>query len=876
MNDRFRTQDSRRIALVVISLLLCGAFASGLGGVGVATAQQSTPTGNATNGNNTVSVPKPPTSVPNGSTGNGTGAVSSCPLNVPSGYTDWLTSVSVKMYPDASWKVIKENPKKADRLAAILKWGGVENPRQMMKEKPGRSATKASVILNLNECGKDKNPGNDGNPNNKDLPMKGHLDEPASPAEDFWNDHTPNFSVKKIVKQAIATISTTITNGVEALIGFFNWVLVTLPAPGQALKPASWFPGFISPMDSASATGTGGNVSATLNGTAGNATTGIPTSPPKTLHLDRWWRGVWVMYAGLVGLVVLPLFVSWIYQWSRRAQTPRERSRRMTQIAKSFGLIILGPVILPLSLHLASMTAIGIVPSGHEFLTTGNAAKYGLGALFGLIIASIVGGVISVGLVVTLLQWVLPFILVAGWPLFCVCLASESEHIKPYGRAGLSAFVTLLILKVVQTIWLRFLFILPVDFSVGGLLAVAVIAIGVVIGFVYLPYYAVQKIVPNVVETMGKRASEVERDDIPTRSDIPSRSDLPSREDIPSREDLPGRENIPFYGSASDDGGDSGTGSTRTIGEVREQTRERTRDRPQTNRDDVATDGGVLAQSDTGRQSRRQQQVEKARHEASDGADHPDQTTLDTHVGSREESVELGEANVRQSGRLSETTQVRTRTRGPSGERTNTVSGNSSVGNTRPDVGPTEMGDDASSESGSGSGGVAAKAGAAVAVANEGRQRATQRWNGVRRRWQETKQRFPDGLRVRQRPNEGGQSDSEDEGNSENSRPQYRVQFTPGTQDQNGSESSTETTTDDESGSESSGQNKSQRRQFLRRHSSDNSRATGRGYESSSSSESGSSGESSRRQALQERYGSNETSSSDDSEAESANGESNS
>lgn len=618
-------------------------------------------------------------------------------------------------------------------------------------------------------------------------------------------------------------------------------------------------------------------MSATLNGTAGNATTGIPTSPPNSLHLNKWWNAVWTMYAGLVGLVALPLFISWIYKWSRRTQTPRERTRRLLQIGKPLGLIILGPVILPLSLHLASMTAIGIAPSGQEFLTSGSVKKLGIGVVFGAIILAIDFTIILVGVVITFVQWVLPFFLVAAWPLAALCLGSENEHLEPYGHSIIFGFITLLLLKIVQAIWLRFLFKLPVDFSVGGLLAVVTIAVGVLLGFVYLPYYVVKSILPKVVVTMGDRASDVERDDIPTRSDIPSRSDMPSREDIPSREDLPGRENIPFYGSGGDGvGGDSesGTGSTRTIGEVREQTRERTRDRPQSNRDDVATDGGVLAQSDTGRQLRRHQQVEKARHEASDGADHPDQTTLDNHTGSREENVELGETSVRQSDRLSETTQVRTRTDGPSGERTNTVSGDSSVGNTRPDVGPTETGDDASSESGSGSadgsGRAATKAGTAVALANEGRQRAEQRWTGVKRRWQQTKQRFPGSFRPRQRPNESGQSDSSGAGNGEGSRRKL-LQYLS----QNGSESSSEESGSENNG-ESSGQNKSQRRQFLRRQSSDNSRATGRGHESASNSESGSDGESSRRQALRERYGSNETSSSDGSGTESTNGESNS
>jgi hypothetical protein len=326
------------------------------------------------------------------------------------------------------------------------------------------------------------------------------------------------------------------SKGVGSFIDSFQWVVLTLPAPGQSTEPSTWFPGYASPLNATNAstttstpptnasgaagyrplagTGapgqpTGGNATnATTNATGtatNNSSQGIPREPPASYGGSGWWNAVWTMYGGLTALVVLPIFVSWVYGWSQTTSS-REREAHLRQIAVAVGLIVGGLIVIPLALHLVNDLAVGIVPSGKEFMATpGSVSKFGLGLLIGGVVLVLEAGLVVVALLVLLVEWVLVYLLLAVWPLVAVCFASGNRYLKPYGTSAIVALGSILGLKLVQAIWLRFLFELPLSFGQPGmsLLTIGATIVGLLIGFIYLPYAVVTNLWPTLVTSVG-------------------------------------------------------------------------------------------------------------------------------------------------------------------------------------------------------------------------------------------------------------------------------------------------------------------------------------------------------------------------------------
>jgi hypothetical protein len=323
------------------------------------------------------------------------------------------------------------------------------------------------------------------------------------------------------------------SKGVGSFIDTFQWVVLTLPAPGEPTEPSTWFPGYASPLNAPPAptadgttavtnasgaagyrplAGTGasgqpttGNTTNATGNATNNSSQGIPREPPASYGGSSWWNAVWTMYGGLTALVVLPIFVSWVYGWSQTTSS-REREAHLRQIAVAVGMIIGGLIVIPLALHLVNELATNLVPSGKEFMATpGSVSKFGLGLLVGGVVLVLESGLVVVALLVLFVEWVLVYLLLAVWPLVAVCFASGNRYLKPYGASAMVALGSILGLKLVQALWLRFLFELPLSFGKGGmsLLTIGATIVGLLIGFIYLPYYVVTNLLPTLVTSVG-------------------------------------------------------------------------------------------------------------------------------------------------------------------------------------------------------------------------------------------------------------------------------------------------------------------------------------------------------------------------------------
>lgn len=324
-------------------------------------------------------------------------------------------------------------------------------------------------------------------------------------------------------KDILEYVGNAFSKGVGGFVDAFHWVMLTVPAPGDRTEPDTWFPE--NPLDAGEPASESdppsnqngakravnqdqqssepGNESSNSSGTLDDR------RPPDEMQAGSWWPVVWGIYGGLTGLVGLPIAAAGIYAWSNTS-SQREKDKRLKRVGVTVVMIVGGVVFIPLMLHLVNALALGIVPKGGEFLKTpGDFTKLGLGLVIGVFLVFLEGGLIIIGLVVLFIQWILMYFVVAVWPLAAVCLGSNNRYLKPYGHTIMSIFAGLLILKLIQAIWLRFIFALPLSFSNPGssLLTLGTITVGVLLAFIYLPLHTVKNLLPQVVTTMGKSAA---------------------------------------------------------------------------------------------------------------------------------------------------------------------------------------------------------------------------------------------------------------------------------------------------------------------------------------------------------------------------------
>jgi hypothetical protein len=484
----------------------------------------------------------------------------------------------------------------------------------------------------------------------------------------------PVEAAKDIYRAGINGLSTAAAGFIDS----FHWVVLHLPAPGSFSEPTTWFPGTVTPLHTtpaANSTVASSGSSRTTNSSA------IPIHPPKHLNVDGWWQTVWTIYGGLAALVVLPIFVAWIYAWAQDTKTPREREQHVRQLAFTLGMVLGGVLLLPFALHLANQLALGIVPSGTAFMQTPESvATLGLGLALGSVLLLVEAGLVIVALVILFVEWVLVYLLVAAWPVFAVCLGSGNRYLRPYGDSAVVAFVSLLALKLVQAVWLRFLLNLPLSWSDPGmtLMTIGATIVGLGLGFIYLPYYVVTNLLPEFVTSVGTGTAGRRR-----------------------------RSHHQYTGadaSAAQGGSERQrpTPSPSTNDHGQSDARTRTRLNLEAHSLDAATDGGQTAQSQSHRSRDRSRRVDAIRQRAYRQDDTFDQFP--------------------DTGDVSDTVS-RTRTTADTGSSGRTPDGvaGTAVETTESVVGKAES--------------AAGKVGTAVAVAAELRRNAKTRWEGAKRYW---------------------------------------------------------------------------------------------------------------------------------------------
>ena len=305
-----------------------------------------------------------------------------------------------------------------------------------------------------------------------------------------------------------------VMDAIAGLVDRFNWLVNALPAPGDPQNPSTWYPGFTTPVQ-----GDGAQGPATSTENSGS-------SPSIPFSMAGWWRATWGIYAGLAGIFGLPVFVSGIIAFSRSDLTARERGDRLREVGKALLLIVAGPLLLPLVLHIGNLFAIGVSPSGAEFMTTpGNAGKLGIGLALAVPLLVIESMVILVALFILFAQWLSVFFICATWPIYAAAVASNSRYVQPLGTLGVTTLLILIGLKALQAIWLRFLFELPLDFTkAASLLTILAIIVGLAIGFIGLPIKGTEKALPQSIVSAGHETNQKTPDTEKVQSIIDRRS----------------------------------------------------------------------------------------------------------------------------------------------------------------------------------------------------------------------------------------------------------------------------------------------------------------------------------------------------------------
>lgn len=346
-------------------------------------------------------------------------------------------------------KAAKKHPKKAEALEEALQAEGVRTASILVANNPKAAAKR---LLNLVKdkvgTGEDDKGGGAGGSNGDGGGGCG-ITNPAACIP----------SPSDILSGFLTFIADSLTSNVSSLVNGFNDIFFGLPAPGQALKPLTWI-------------------------------------TPK----NGLWPGIYKTYyifTGLAIAVLLPLFM--------RAMDTADAYRREKELKRlgfHFLMIILGATfVIPMTLHTTDALAMGLAPSGQEFLKTpGNMAKLGLGAILGFAAIVSQSSLVVAGIGVLLMIYMAIHILVGFWPLFWVSRLAPVSSVEWVGNAGIASFFGLCFVRVLQSGMLRLLFNLSWDpIAAGGasaLAAVIMTIVGLFFVFIILPKAFIKKGVP--------------------------------------------------------------------------------------------------------------------------------------------------------------------------------------------------------------------------------------------------------------------------------------------------------------------------------------------------------------------------------------------
>lgn len=251
--------------------------------------------------------------------------------------------------------------------------------------------------------------------------------------------------IDTLVQQGIAGAK----NIIETLVDELNYLLFSLPAPGEPGDPISWY-----------------------------------------LPENGWWPDIMRFY-GIMSSAAFAIFVPslMIAMIKNDSRETRDRARFAV---KAMGMVLAGPLLIGAFLHTFNGVNVALAPAGDEFLSTpGDAAQLGVGATLFLILLKFNVVIILLGIVFQLAQFVLTHVAVGMWPVSWGFRALPSPTFEALGEFGVNTIPLLVLLNFGQVAILRLLF--GINWSaygwgavIAGLLGTAVVLALVLVGAPYM------------------------------------------------------------------------------------------------------------------------------------------------------------------------------------------------------------------------------------------------------------------------------------------------------------------------------------------------------------------------------------------------------
>jgi hypothetical protein len=283
----------------------------------------------------------------------------------------------------------------------------------------------------------------------------------------------------EVLEDMLMGILEDLQEGIASGIDMMHFVLVGMPAPGEATDPSTWIP----PENGA-------------------------------------WPYVFAVFGASSAIsTILLVFAT---QFALSMDDIKRQRKMLRQIGKAFAAgPILGFPLLALSLHLGNAFAMGLSPSGEEFLMDyGSVAELGFGFIIGALTVKFKLIIIFIGLVILIMIYFSILFLASVWPLLWAMQVTPIPTLQSWGTLGLITFGKLVILRVTQAFILRFTFEMPWG-SIGDgsfFLAVLGMAVGLLIALVGLPWIVLRKV--TIASAVGLGMAGVSMDAI---NNAPSR-----------------------------------------------------------------------------------------------------------------------------------------------------------------------------------------------------------------------------------------------------------------------------------------------------------------------------------------------------------------
>lgn len=242
-------------------------------------------------------------------------------------------------------------------------------------------------------------------------------------------------------------------DGIAGFIDDFNFILTGVLHPGDPLDPTTW------------------------------------PNPDGEL-----WTAVWQVYALSMGLSI-PLHVH-NFMTALDQVDEQGRHRRLKESGTGLAMSIIGPAIIGLTYGGTHLLTQALSPSGVEFLATPeDVSKLGIGLVAGVIASVANTSIIGTGLAArAAMQFILVFV-AATWPIWWGMRPSQIALLRTKGNFMLSSVGVILLILLVQSLILRFLFWMPWGEAGPGtqLFLLVMIIVGLFVAMWGLPYYGVKQ-----------------------------------------------------------------------------------------------------------------------------------------------------------------------------------------------------------------------------------------------------------------------------------------------------------------------------------------------------------------------------------------------